>query len=103
VMAIWPGAGAVFFQGYADLEEEYGAAFMWGCWKAALESGQTKPSVRYLDAIARRCKAEGREPLERQELEDAEREDNRPTEIDGIPVIGWAAGLPILDAAAKAT
>ena len=104
VMAIWPGAGAVYFQGYTDLEEEYGSDFMWGCWKAALESGQTKPSVRYLEAIARRCKAEGREPNERQELRDEPKEqpDNRPTEIGGIPVIGWAAGLPILDAGAKA-
>ena len=102
VMAIWPGAGAVYFQGYTDLEEEYGPDFMWACWRAALESGQTKPSVRYLEAIARRCKAEGREPNERQELRDEPGTDNRPTEMDGIPVIGWAAGLPILDVPAKA-
>jgi hypothetical protein len=106
VMAIWPGAGAVFFQGYTDLEDEYGSDFMWECWRAALKAANTKPSVGYLDKIARRCKAEGREPNERQELQDAEpegRPDNRPTEIDGLRVIGWVAGLPILDAPAKAT
>jgi hypothetical protein len=104
VMAIWPGAGATFYQGYTDLEEEYGADFLWDCWRAALQSGQTKPSVRYLDAVARRCKAEGRMPLEKQDLRDECREepDNRPTEIEGQRIVGWSAGLPILDAPAKA-
>jgi hypothetical protein len=106
VMAIWPGAGATFYQGYTDLEEEYGQDFLWECWKAALQSGQTKPSVRYLDAVARRCKAEGRMPLEKQELRDERAEqgpDNRPTEVDGRPVAGWVGDEPIFFAPAKAS
>jgi len=101
VVAIWPGAGAVFYEGYTNLEDEYGPDFIWDCWRAALESGQTKPSVRYLEAIARRCKAEGREPNERQELQDAKPEQERPTEIEGRPIIGWVGDTPILDAAAQ--
>jgi hypothetical protein len=103
VIARRPGAHPYYYDAYTALEDEYGTDFMWGCYKAALESGKTEPSARYLEGIARRCKAEGREPNERQELQDAEPEtDNRPTEIDGLRVIGWVAGLPILDAPAKA-
>jgi len=105
VIARRPGAHPYYYDAYTALEDEYGTDFMWGCYKAALESGKTEPSARYLEGIARRCKAEGREPNERQELQDAEpegRPDDRPTEIDGLRVIGWVAGLPILDAPAKA-
>ena len=106
VVARHPGAGAVFYQLYSDLEDEHGDDFMWACYRAAMESGKTDPSAKYLEAIARRCKAEGKQPGQREELRDAESEpDNRPTEIEGHPVIGWAAGLPIVDydAAAKAS
>ena len=75
VVAIWPGAGAVFYQGYTDLEDEYGIDFIWECWKAALESGQTKASVRYLEAIARRCKAEGKKPGQKEDLHGENRRD----------------------------
>ena len=102
VMAQWPLGGGAFYGRYLRLEEEYGADFMWDVWLTALDSGKPAPPANYLEAIARNAVAEGRRPGERKEERDAEPRDNRPTEIDGLRVIGWVAGLPILDAPAKA-
>jgi hypothetical protein len=102
VVAIWPGAGATYYQGYADLIEEYGEDFMWECWQAALRAGKTRPSANYLEAIARRCLAEGRRPTERQELRDDEGEAGArlPDEIDGRKVVAWVVGNPVFESPA---
>lgn len=104
VMARHPGSHAYLYEAYSALEDEYGQDFMWDCYRAALESGKTDPSARYLEGVARRCKAEGKMPLEREDLRDepGNRPDNRPTEIEGFRVLGWSGDTPILDAPAKA-
>jgi len=103
VMTQWPVAGGAFYGRYLRLEEEYGASFMWDVWLSALDSGKPAPPVNYLEAIARNAVAEGRRPGERKEASNGPGEDNRPTEIDGRAVVGWAGGLPVYAAPAKAT
>lgn len=100
VIARHPGAHAYYYDAFTALEREYGADFIWDCYRAALESGKTDPSARYLEGIARRCKAEGKLPLDKGDLKDEPNE--RPTEIDGRPVAGWLGDTPIFATPAKA-
>jgi hypothetical protein len=104
VIARRPGAHPYYYDAYTALEEEYGVDFMWACYRAALESGKVEPSAKYLEGIARRCKAEGKTPGQKEDLRDAESEGmQRPNEIDGRKVAWWIGDQPVFDAPAQAS
>ena len=89
----------MFWDRYVRLEEEYGSEFMWQCWLEAQDSGKPDPSVNYLEAIARKATAEGRQPGEHRERKEA-KDDERPKEIDGRRVDRWIGNTPVFAAEA---